>query len=54
MKKVYLNPEIEVVELNMVNNLLAGSVPGAEGGDGDGGIIPGSPDPSDPGWGSDY
>jgi hypothetical protein len=52
MKKVYLNPEIEVVELDMVNNLLAGSLP--EGGEGDGGIIPGTPDPSDPDWGSDY
>jgi len=35
MKKIYLNPEIEVVSLNLVNSLLAGSsfVPGEEGGE---------------------
>jgi len=36
MKKIYLNPEIEVVKLNNLNTLLVGSIPGEEGGENSG------------------
>ena len=54
MKKIYLKPEIELIELETAG-FLAASVPGAEGGGGDSGIDTGEPtNPSDPNWGSDY
>jgi len=54
MKKIYLNPTVEVVEIDFKNHLLAGSLPGAEGGGNDGGTTPGVVDPTDPGFGGDY
>jgi len=54
MKKTYFAPEMETVELKFSNSLLAGSVPGAEGGGSDGGSTPGVVDPSQPGFGDDY
>lgn len=54
MKKIYFAPEMETVELKFSNSLLAGSVPGAEGGDGDGGGNSSADDPSKPGWGDDF
>ena len=54
MKKTYYAPEMETVELKFGNSLLAGSVPGAEGGSGDGGAGTTPGDPSQPGWGDDY
>ncbi len=54
MKKIYLNPTLEVVEIDVKNQILAGSVPGAEGGGNDGGVTPGEVDPSQPGFGDDY
>lgn len=53
MKKIYIEPESEIVELHMGSALLSGST-GAEGGDGDGGIPTDEGDPDDPDWGSDY
>lgn len=53
MRKIYIEPEIEIVELHMGAALLSGST-GAEGGDGDGGTTPQQGDPTDPDWGSDY
>lgn len=53
MKKIYLEPEIEIVELHMSSPLLSGST-GAEGGDNDGGTPTQEADPNDPDWGSDY
>ena len=54
MKKTYFAPEVEVVELMAQVALLAGSIPGAEGGGDDGGSDTNPTDPSDPGWGDDY
>lgn len=55
MKKIYLEPEIEIVELHMSSPFLSGSIGDAEGGDGDGGVTPtDGGDPTDPDWGSDY
>ena len=54
MKKIYLEPEIEIVELQMCSPLLSGSNGAAEGGDGDGGTTTPEGDPTDPDWGSDY
>ena len=53
MKKIYLEPEVELIKLDAMNQLLAGSVgdtddDSGEIGGGDGG------DPSDPDWGGDY
>ena len=42
---------MELVELEVAGFLCTS---GAEGGDGDGGVTPGSGDPSDPDWGKDY
>ncbi len=54
MKKNYSSPEFEILELDLATSLLAGSVPGAEGGNSDGGLTPSTDDPSDPNWGSDF
>ena len=53
MKKTYYAPEVEIIILNSQQPLLVESI-GAEGGSSDGGVTPGSGNPSDPGWGSDY
>ena len=53
MKKTYFSPEMETVELKFSQVILTGSI-GAEGGNSDGGVTPGTGDPSNPGWGSDY
>lgn len=53
MRKMYIEPEIEIIELPMVGALLSGST-GAEGGDGDGGTSTQETNPDDPDWGSDY
>ncbi len=53
MKKIYLNPTLDVVEIDVKNQILSGSVPGAEGGGSDGGITPTPVDPSDPSWRDD-
>lgn len=54
MKKTYFAPEVEVIELMAQVALLAGSVPGAEGGGDDGGSTPEDKDPSQDGWDSDF
>ena len=54
MKKTYFAPDMEIVEVNINNALLAGSVPGAEGGGDDGSTTPEEKDPSQPGWDSDF
>lgn len=54
MKKTYFAPEVEVVELMAQVALLAGSVPGAEGGGDDGGSEVTPTDPNQPGWDSDF
>jgi hypothetical protein len=33
MKKIYLKPEMTIVEMNVNQQILAGSVPGLDGGD---------------------
>lgn len=53
MKKIYLNPTLDVVEIDVKNQILSGSVPGAEGGGSDGGTTPVVVDPSTPGWDDD-
>jgi hypothetical protein len=52
-KKLYLEPEMEIVKMDALTFFAASGVPGAEGGEGDGGVIPGEIDPSDD-WSSDY
>lgn len=54
MKKTYFAPEVEVVELMAQVALLAGSVPGAEGGGDDGGSEVTPTDTDQPGWDSDF
>lgn len=55
MKKIYLEPEVELIKLDAMNQLLAGSTGDIDGGDGDGEIGGGDGgDPSDPDWGGDY
>lgn len=55
MKKTYFSPEMEVVEVEINNALLAGSVPGADGGSDDGSQEPeDGGDPTDPDWGSGF
>lgn len=51
MKKTYLEPEVELVELEVEGFLC---ISGGEGGDDDGGLIPSPSDPSKPGWDDDY
>ena len=53
MKKLYFEPEMELIELETAG-FLAASAPGTEGSGDDGGVTPETPDPSDPDWGSDY
>ena len=54
MKKTYLNPTLDVVEIGVKAQILEASpVPGAEGGNSDGGTSPVDVDPSQPGWDSD-
>lgn len=53
MKKTYFSPEVEIVDLK-IEGMLCASVPGGEGGGDDGGSDVSTPDPTDPGWGSDY
>lgn len=54
MKKNYFEPKMAVIELDLRKTILAGSVPGAEGGGSDGGVTPTTDDPSTPGWGDDF
>ena len=54
MKKIYLNPTIDVVEIDVKNQILAGSVPGAEGGGSDGGLTPTNDDPGSDDWGNKF
>lgn len=54
MKKTYYSPNMDVIELKSSQALLAGSVPGAEGGGSDGGSGVNTTDPSQEGWGDDY
>ncbi len=53
MKKTYIAPEMETVELKL-SGMLCASVPGAEGGGSDGSSDVTTTDPTDPNWGSDY
>lgn len=53
MKKKYFEPATDVVKLDYTTPLLAESI-GAEGGSSDGGVTPGTGDPSSDDWGSDY
>jgi len=54
MKKIYLNPTLDIVEIDVKNQILSGSI-GAEGGSSDGGVNPSKEDdPSDPDWGWDF
>jgi hypothetical protein len=53
MKKIYLEPEMELIKFQTAK-FLAISNGDAEGGDNDGGYTPNEPDPSDPNWGDDY
>lgn len=54
MKKFYLDPEMEIIELE-TQGFLADST-GTEGGNGDGGVIPSEEGgtPGSEGWGGDY
>ena len=54
MKKTYYSPNMDVIELKSSHSLLAGSVPGAEGGGSDGGSTVTPTDPAQEGWGDDY
>ncbi len=55
MKKIYLNPTLDVVEIDVKNQILAGSIGDVEGGSNDGAINTGSGgNPTDPDFGSDY
>jgi len=49
MKKIYSSPELEIIKLNLYGVLCA-SEPMNE----DGEMEPGTGDPKDPDWGSDY
>ena len=53
MKKIYFEPELELIKIQS-SNLLIISNGDAEGGDNDGGYTPEEGDPSDPNWGDDY
>ena len=55
MKKIYLDPEMEVIELAVASAILVGST-GADGGDDDGGTSGSSEGgtPGSEGWGGDY
>ena len=53
MKKIYLEPEVEIVNFKM-RGFLCISNGAAEGGDGDGGTTTQEGDPTNPDWGSDY
>lgn len=53
MKKIYLNPTLDVVEIDVKAQILSGSI-GAEGGSSDGGANTETSDPSDPDWGWDF
>ena len=54
MKKIYLEPDVELIKLDAMNQLLAGSTGDTDDSDGeiDGGS--GGGDPKDPDWGGDY
>lgn len=55
MKKIYLEPESEVIMLSTVSALLVGSTGDVQGGNDDGQVIPSTGgDPNDPNWGKDY
>ena len=48
MKKIYLEPEVEIVELKMNGFLCASNI------NEDGEVIPTTPDQSSDDWGHDY
>ena len=49
MKKIYFEPEMDIVEVKMLNLICI-----SPGIDENGEVIPGEGDPSDENWGSDY
>ena len=53
MKKIYIEPEIDVVVLHP-GVLMAGSPGAAQGVESDGGVTPSTPDQDSEDWGSDY
>ena len=40
MKKFYLNPEVEILEIETIGFLAASGIPGEEGGENPGKIVP--------------
>ena len=53
MKKIYLNPTLDVVEIDVKAHILAASA-AVDGGNSDGGTNTETDDPTDPNWGWDF
>jgi hypothetical protein len=54
MRKIYFEPEMELVKFQTAGFLAISTGTGAEGGDDDGGSDVNPTDPDTPGWGDDY